>query len=512
MPWRSRRALPTCFLVLCSFQSARAGDALSWAAGVPEDVETLVVAENAAKWRAGPAHGLDAFLASGRVESSDLTKAWRGLAHALKIDGAAAFDSLLGNRFVFAERPSRADATRPEWIVMSVVSLDTEARIRARLNIAPRRVAAGVSILSLEDGRFWLATSPAAGGNGAVVLLGPAETPGLFDELVGTFGRAQPRNLLGSKQGDDLRRVLPGSEILCFFKRRDEQGRLRLICLGARRAEGSIEFALHARSQPIAEALAPVQESSRAAFDALSRDAYFAAWEWDIPALPALLGIDVPAIDARAIFGVSDAGPLSGERSAYIIADSAEGGLSAAVASVPKVAERASADGDRMMAMLALSVLGPEAQADASLLDFQGLHPGALREISIAGSPASVALRPIVRDDRLVWRMMDAGADGVHWWLAGLGRAGVQRLENALDAGAEADESRQPWVSIGVLRPASLIRKVEGAGLALPPGLVILSTAAGRIEEISWWLRRAEGGSLRGAGTVRLNGFAEPGE
>ncbi len=498
----------TCCFVFATARS-RAGDAASGAAMVPAEVELLIVVDDAAAWRTGPGGPLLIQLSRGATADSDLVKAWRGLAGVLQIDGDRAFDDLLGRRVIFAQRDAKEPGGRPPWVVVSVVSHETEALLRKKLNPAPRRVKGGLSVLALEDGRFWLAS--VSGKSHAVVMLGPAAESALFDQMLPTLGRNASPSLLGSKMGEDIRSIHPGAGAIMFSRRRDDQGRLILVGVAAKRGPDGVLLGLIARSQAIAECVRDVRPTSRAIFDSIAPGAYFAAMEWDVPGLLGAMGLELPDFALPHSLLNFDGGEWLGPRRAYRIGKREEGGIEAAAALQSTDLTRLAPSGDRAMASILESLWGPdnEAELDAETIDFGGKYPSALREVDIAQSQAARMARAWLKDPRAAWTYIeDAAAAEEHkngWWVVGLGAPAVNQMTTALATrDAAPDEEESPWISMGIVRPAALTAAIREAGMVIPAGIAPAFDAADSIESLEWSLRRADGGSIRGEATVRF--------
>jgi hypothetical protein len=160
------------------------------AAGVlPSNVDVVLVVEDAAALRQTPI-GLGALTFLKDTGSLvDVVEAWSGLAKELGWSESETFDRLLGTRAVFVARDSAgAGATERRWALLSDVSPQTQARLKERLQAAPRAIEGGRQILSIERGKFELAAQradPRAGDDQSItIVLGPAGKGELFDEVV----------------------------------------------------------------------------------------------------------------------------------------------------------------------------------------------------------------------------------------------------------------------------------------------------------------------------------------
>lgn len=501
----SARLIVSAALCLLGLASAlRAGDAASAASIVPADVELFMVVDDAAAWRRGPGGKLLESGGRALAEAGDLARAWKGLAAALDMDEGRAFDELLGRRLVFAQRSAKDPAATSPWVVVSLVSNETEALLRRRLRPAPRRVERGITVLALEDGRFWLATT--GGKHNATVMLAPAAAPELFDDMLATLGRGIERSLLGSKMGEDLRSIQRGAGALLFAKRRDDDGRLVLIGVGAKRSQDGVEAGVLLRSGAIAEQVAGVQETSRAIFDSISKTSYFAAVEWSLPDLLGAMGIDLPALPLWPAFKNFEGMQWIGARRVYSVSPRDGGGLRGAIALEATDPKALAAPGDRLIAQMLKGMWGYQegAAVDAATLDFEGVFPGAVREVNVSKSHAGKSLEPWLKDARLAWAYPSAEGESSGWWVIGLGSSLVESLTATLKDEANVGGAKHPWISMGVVRPAALAAAVRAAGWPIPPEMTHAFEVAQGVESFEWALMRSDGGSIRGQAKVRF--------
>lgn len=489
---------------------ARAGDAASAASIIPAEVDLFVAVDDAAKWRRGPGGALLEKAAVGLAEAGDLANAWAALSAALDMPGEQAFDELLGRRVVFARR-NAPDAGQPSpWIMVSLVSAETEARLREMLKPAPRRVEKGLVILSLEDGRFRLAV--ASGKAASTVMLAPADAPALFDEMLATLGRSAERSLAGSKLGDDLRTIQRGAAALLLAKRRDKEGRLAIVGVGAKPAPNSIELALLLRSTVVAEQIEAASTGTRAAYNALAHDAIFAAVEWNIPDLPATLGLETPGFSLPAFFKNFDGRAWIGPGRAYRLAATETGGFELAAAIETTDTAPLAVSGDRMIASMLQGLWpeNPDSPIDPAVLDFGGAFPDAVRSLNLAGSAIGAPMAAWLGTQTLAWVYAardDAPpppAPAPGWWIIGIGDAAVDRLRTALLAPLPVDEPPEAWLSVGIVRPALLAEALHKIDAALPPPIADILADARAIESAEWTLKKGDRASIRGEATVRF--------
>ncbi|MAY75327.1 MAG: hypothetical protein CMJ31_11525 [Phycisphaerae bacterium] len=119
---------------------------------LPADVEIVIAIENGADELRSPQGRVlgEALLASRLV--SAIPDAWDRAAAAMGLDRDALVDEVLGRRLVFAMRAGAGGAP-DAWLVSAYVS----DAVVTRLELAPRDVVGGVTVSSLDDGRFTVA-------------------------------------------------------------------------------------------------------------------------------------------------------------------------------------------------------------------------------------------------------------------------------------------------------------------------------------------------------------------
>lgn len=171
---------------------------------LPDDIDLAVIVDHAANLRASPVGASAIRLLDDAGALKDLQAAWTALAQQLGWGTGEAFDRLLGRRVVLVSKAIPGTSER-RWAILSDVTPDTEARLRERLEAAPRAVDKGHQILSLEKGQYELtahrrtpAVPGAKGDAGEVTLVfGPAGRAELFDQMVGVLAGGAPAPLAG---------------------------------------------------------------------------------------------------------------------------------------------------------------------------------------------------------------------------------------------------------------------------------------------------------------------------
>lgn len=185
---------------------AECSAAASAVAELPDSVDLVVVVERAADLRTSPLGGAAVQFLSESGILDELTKAWGALAKQLGWDEKETFDRLLGQRVVLLSRGAAGGEAR-RWAVLSDITVDTEERLKAKLQAAPRAIEQGHQILTVENGQYELTSHHRAGQaarkqgkavqrltptDRVTVVLGPTGKSELFDEMIGVLSRGGP--------------------------------------------------------------------------------------------------------------------------------------------------------------------------------------------------------------------------------------------------------------------------------------------------------------------------------
>lgn len=159
---------------------------------LPPGCDAVAVITGASRQRRSPAgRGLQAMIDESAA-FAETTAAWRQLAQAMGWPTDRAFDELLGRRVAVVLRG--LDSARPDWAVLTVVSIEAERRMRDTLRAAPRGSIGGMPVLAVEDGKYELvigrlpgsAVDPSllgADAAGSMVLLVPSGDGSLMAAL-----------------------------------------------------------------------------------------------------------------------------------------------------------------------------------------------------------------------------------------------------------------------------------------------------------------------------------------
>lgn len=508
--------------VLSITASVRAGDLYEAARYLPADLDLAVAVEDASRWRGGVLGPTLSSLADTAARSADLDEAWGRLATTLKMTSAEAFDALIGRRVLFVQRGGR-DGVPPSWALVCEVDRGAERQLTQRLDAAPRRLEGGRAAYSLEGGRYWLAVAPH--GAGATILLGPSSAPVLFDELwprLGEQGAAlpEPRTLT------DLREMRPDAQawMLARTKRPEPDGH-EWLGVSARAQGEMVLIDASVRGKRLESCARDAQAWSRSAFDTVSSGAMLAIAEQqggaDKETPWSLLHAAARALPPIAPLRKGGGPGLFGPRAVLVLREG-DDGMSFAAAVETRDVDEAAKIGDSSvtvaMAMLATASGRSVQPGDAATTDLGGAFPEAVRSIDVptgggllgggGGEPARLAwtsryaadVKP-ADEGELAERAEAESRPG--WWIVGLGARGVTSTADVLGAPAVPGASRA-WLSLGSARPAALAERARGLGLPVPPALARTLEVMGMIDAASWALVRADDGSLRGHGELRL--------
>lgn len=148
----------------------------------PGSISGVIAINDAARARHAAAAAPVIELARELLGIERLPAAWSGLAQQLALEPEQAFDELLGRRSVLVLGQRGAEGPLP-WTLLSEVSADSARRLREKLNPAPRAMADGLPVLSLEHGAYELTMRPSSGepqGSGwSTAVLSPTGNPAL---------------------------------------------------------------------------------------------------------------------------------------------------------------------------------------------------------------------------------------------------------------------------------------------------------------------------------------------
>ena len=134
---------------------------------------------------------------------ASIHQAWKELSARLGWSEREALTRIFGSRAIVVLE--RADG-RVRWGLFASIPVETERRLRDRLDAAPRAIVNGKPVLSIEKGLYLLASSAAREGT-TNILIAPAGPGGLFDVLLPCLAADAPA--LPSPAIDALARLGP---------------------------------------------------------------------------------------------------------------------------------------------------------------------------------------------------------------------------------------------------------------------------------------------------------------
>ncbi len=445
---------------------------------VPDDVDVFIVLEDAKALRRGEMGPAASALIERVFAGGETEAAWTALADRLGWDRDEAFDRLLGHRVAFVARLGDDGAT---WALLSEVSLDTEKRLRERLDVAPRAIVAGHTVLSVERGAYELTAERRA--KHATLIFAPTARNALFDELIPQLEKGAKRALHDADAFRRLREIGAGQALL-YMRPPDKDGWTGLV---ARRMGMTIHADL-AGGAP-AEAACDVRPWRVEGMRAAAKDAIFwcveraASETITAPRMTTLFsGLPIARLHERATETV-------GEFMTVWVAPTKGGGLPSVAAGLELLnLECAPATADGLMADLLDSVGMPG-------MNFTGVPPEAVRRVDLAHAPMIHDSGLWKTGPELRWTFADASDDAParSWWVMGLEAPGFEMALDALSREADDGEARS-WLSVGAARPALALKTLQAAGLK-PEGPAL---AASLVRELAWGVEVVDGQRLRG--------------
>lgn len=529
------------------------GGAVQAACRLPRSADLIVVVEHGAELRNSR---LGAAAAQFLQEAQGLNQsreAWSVLAAQLDWSESETFDQLLGGRVSLVSRAS-ADGKTMLWVLLSDVSIDTDIRLKQRLESAQRSIDQGHQILSIEKGKYELTshrhttisstsgTSPAANSRDdrtVTIVLGPTGQSELFDELVAMLAQGAKDPLTGT----DVLEVAGAAgeaEVLVL-------GRLvggptqskdntdlwsRFFMLAGRRSDplgAELEARFVYRDPSRRESNLAIKPTSDASFRALSSDALLtivqAAHMQDI------LGVRNSAIDFLRELPLTlpdGSGPLMGLRQTFSLRRVGESSTTA------KGSDGSSVPITRCAAMLALETTSPPKLArllDGSIARFvHSLEQGSGMQQPIPFNflgkmPEVTRLLPVRMGEGNLLRLFttdpvafawsyptadDPDSGDVHgWWVLTIapmpdGQEGLpgeihREASKAVLSNGIAGQLKR-WIWLGAARPV----EVEKLLPSLIPDIAGVRSAMKRFETLKIELSISESGDIQGDVGLRL--------
>lgn len=474
----------------------------------PANADMVIVVDRASEWRTQALGEPLWRLTGGLLDAADSTKAWETLAGLLGMTQEAAFDALMGQRALFVQR-SGAGERRSTWAIASSVDRATETALRERLKPAPRAFAQGLTVMTLEDGRFLLAVVRT--GDASTLVLGPADAPEMFEELAPRLGKPARGGIGEEPVATDLRqleRVGGGARARALALVRLAKNEPGWVGFLATPSGRDLNVELFARTPELAAASAKVEPWSRDAFDDIQHDAFFAAMEWNLAAEDQWTALGALRQDLPFLRNPFERPDLLGLRTTLVLRPSstALGALVVSVETSDTVALAPVGDGVIARALESFWPAQGGAGVEEARLDMQGEFPRAMREVDLSSRVG--ALLPMVfdRGPTLAWSYVPGGSvrEAGGWWTIGLDRRMAEQVSESLTSERRRGERPAPWIALGVARPALLLAELDRRKFPVPPQAARFFEALRQVEQVTWELLRVTDGSARGRVTVRL--------
>lgn len=498
-------------------------------ASLPASVHAAIVIEDAAALRASPAgRSLEKWLTTAGL-LTETSEAWKQLAAIIDLPPAQAFDAMVGRSVVialeFTPDPSQPGGVDLRWAVISRIEPGFEKRLYERLKPAPRGVSGGRPVLTLENGRFELATTDSADARilpddrRATAILAPASSSNLFDKLVAGPRHAGPR--LADVPGFDHVRKLGADPVLALLR-------------------GPLP-GVYASPESLKEPPSILAIAMRPAADA--------RWEATIAGNPALMTASRPAggmaslalpraairqiaADSMFVFaGPTDdlsfskiPGPM-GEQIAKITGPTQEldallgprmlmwmhpadttSGFAMSVGIQVSDVTRGSDLGDALLTRVLRDhacPTGPDGTRLSKELRFEGLNPEAQRMVEFR------AADQVVREGQerafMAWSYEQSGPGAEGWWIASLARGGSTRaataeIERLRAVAAVPAQAERDVFSVVRLRPAAFAKLAGPAAAAIP----ILRSMT-QIESAGWEVFLNDAGAAHGTAWLEFS-------
>ena len=482
----------------------------------PASVSALIVLDRACVARQTPAGSAVTSVLDSLVYRGAMDGAWAELAARLGRTREQVFDELLGRRVVLMWKRGVGGADGA-WAMMTTVPLETERRLRERLEVSPRKIVAGHAVMAVENGRIELTSE--RGARWATLLVAPASNTALFDEIIPTLVSGPAAPLSADVRFASLS-ALGDGELLVFLDQGGPQG--AWFGAIARTNGASIEAGIRSGAAALGGCDALVTPWSSAMFERLSHDALFATIER--PVAPrgreSALGAWLTQLPSLAL-GQEHA-PLVGDHFALVGLEG-DAGPSIAAALEVRSASLAAQPIDRLIA-------GAIALAGAPAPDGLGAEAATVRTASLTGA---TALPPMVRaalaGREVRWSYplaarpfpipttasasVDAMPADAGWCIAGVGERAYKRVaasftgprglaprapsEGPLEGAPACDVA--PWVSLGMIRPAATIASLARVGVTLPPEATPLES----VDLVRWAIRLDADNTMTGQAHVR---------
>lgn len=494
-----RLFLASLLTILAVAATARARSVLEPVGRLPADVDVIVAIDDARSFMRSPVGASIIELMHRGGGFGGTRDAWAALANQMGMTSDQAADALLGGQTVFAARWSPGGTLA--WAVLTELAPGAERRVRHAFKPVPREIIAGRPVLAAEGGllQMMLVQDPAT----PRLLLGTTSDRSVFTELASTLDADPARPFSGSNLFREVRRVGPNADTMVFFRPRDENE--LWFALVAKRADVSLETNFLIGVPGLAEHGAQLQPWNRHTFEQLSKDAYVVvldmsefSWQGEQGAgIGALAGLGLPfrlAPELKALLS---------DRFALVVRPGEVGPVEVAIGLETVDASEMAQAGDRLLCRY-LRAVATDDEKVCKLEGFEEMPPTAVRSVDLSQLVGSMAPFGWKTGPHVTWgsRVEDVPCNaGQHhgWWTVGLGPAAVETLGQSLVAEeSKAELSPIPWLSLGMIRPAPLMRSLEASGVVLP----VFVDPLRDVQEVSWQASEAGRGIVQGHGRV----------
>lgn len=485
-------------LFCCALLTApiRAADWSEFARSAPPDAHMLLVVEQAAKLRTGPAGAALTNLFNTILPLTTTTEAWDALARELDVPPTAAFDMLLGNRIAVLTRV-RPDGVL-DWAFTSEVDGKVAYRLLDRLGAKTKHIEFNQPVATIENGKFQLTYGRR--GQCATLLFAPTTSEALFIDLVKRMRRAEGESLLESPGFVDAAKgAFPDAHAFVFARIAGEDG--HWLSASARVGEADVELNLIASYK---QRHLPETPLTRAQWQRFAEGSLLAVIE------PLALE-DLPLGWLLSRFGMGEIDdwllPIKG-RGAVAITEDRPGELAIVGALETSSVRQMAPLGDALIAQFA-SRIAVSNRTERVAEDFNtlaGAFPTATRRVTISAPDAEGRPQPNPLGGEpleLVWSFqpLPARSDDHGWWIVSNSAAAHDRAAASLIK----DESRAIDAAVPVsffkALPARLGESLRRAKILEEPSslsrlLALIELVEGRTE--------ADGAFLRGWSRVSL--------
>ncbi len=522
---------------------APAGSPANWAVQAPASADVVFVVKDAAALRSNPTGRAIHDLVSRAGLLAGTRTSWDDLANRLGWVREEAFDHLLGGQFmiIVSGVAGNIGAEPASWALLSRVNEETDKRLFERLEAAPRRVAAGHQLLSVERGEYELAVHRPRAGEGGVggggpdgsrlIVLGPSKRPELFDRvlralndepLIGESSLFMTAAAAGVKEVGDADAIVLVRLDVDDPKKAAQAGAWAANAAFALKTDDEGVSLRCSVSDPTAAEMLDGVGGPAIDLDASFTGALIAISEHRVanvalePVAMVLAAVRMPAPLQQAL--------TSGQMFVAVPSPAAPG-VAVGLAVHMKDPYTLAPEGDAFMAGIVRLIEGaPGVGGPAPALDFAGVAPQAVRTVPVQAWGAFPELGwPEVW---LSWAYAPSDAPGAAaanadpikiapadpargWWVigaaagtadeAGAGPALARDIGAQLRAAAPAGENGRV-LSQAVLRPAALARAVWPA----VPDMGNWREVCSRVSLVRWRFDAGDGGRINGMVRVDL--------